>query len=208
MPDDINSKHGPSENFGYGIDKLTQGEARHLRHAASVDEIRDRLVKARHEGIERLDRQGIGSPLSSEKGASAKRTEVSSAPEQNCRETPGSYILAKYEQADHIESRLEHLIDLRQTHLRQRQLSRPGFLPLPATRKAWQAEQTRQLTRLNTLRARLKTVQEIKSGTRIEAFASGKARKENPQLARDWDAMRQAERQSQGRAKKQDRKRC
>ena len=208
----IENKHGPSmnqfwqENFGYGIDKLTQSEAGHLRRATSVDEIRDRLVKARHEGIERLDRQGIGSPLSSEKGESAQRTEVSSALEQNYWETLSSYILAKYEQADRIEDRLENLIKRRQAHLQQRQLSQPGFLSLPATRRAWQAEQARQQAGLNTLRARLKIVQNITSGIRIEAFANSKVRKENPQLASDWDAMRQAERHAQARAKQQNRK--
>ena len=208
----IENKHGPSmnqfwqENFGYGIDQLTQSEAGHLRRAASVDEIRDRLVKARHEGIERLDRQGVGTSLRSERGESAQRTEVSSALEQNYRETLDSYTLAKYEQADRIEDRLEHLIDRRQTHLQQRQLSQPGFLSLPATRKAWQAEQARQQAGLNRLRARLETVQKIKSGIRIEAFAVSKMRKENPQLARDWDAMRQAKRQEQARVKQQNRK--
>ena len=208
----IENKHGPSmnqfwqENFGYGIDKLTQSEAGHLRRAASVDEIRDRLVKARHEGIERLDRQGVGTSLRSERGESAQRTEVSSALEQDYQETLSSYILAKYEQADRIEDRLEHLIDRQQAHLQQKQLSQPGFLSLPATRKAWQAEQARQLTRLNTLRGRLKTVQKIKSGIRIEAFATNKMRKENLQLAKDWDAMRQAKRQAQARVKQQNRK--
>ena len=186
----IENKHGPSmnqfwqENFGYGIDKLTQSEAGHLRRAASVDEIRDRLAKARHEGSERLGRQGVGTSLRSERGESAQRTEVSSALEQNYRETLASYILAKYEQADRIEDRLEHLIDRQQSRLQQRRIAQPGFLSLPATRKAWQAEQAR----LNRLLARLKTVQKIKSGIRVEAFANSKMRKENPQLARDWDA--------------------
>ena len=207
MLDDINNKHGPlmkqywRENSGYGIDQLTQGEAGHLRRAASVDKIRDRLAKARHEGIKRLDRQGVGTSLRSERGESAQRTEVSEALEQNYQEILGSYILAKYEQAAHIESRLEHLIERRQTHVQQRQLSPPGFLSLPAKRKAWQAQQARRQAGLNRLRARLKTVQKIKSGIRIEAFASSETRKENPQLARDWDAMRQAKRHSQGRAK-------
>ena len=196
----IENKHGPSmnqfwqENFGYGIDKLTQSEAGHLRRAASVDEIRDRLVKARYEGSERLGRQGIGSPLSSERGESAQRTEVSSALEQDYRETLASYILAKYEQADRIEDRLEHLIDRQQSRLQQRRIAQPGFLSLPATRKAWQAQQDRQQAGLNRLLARLKTVQKIKSGIRIEACAANKMRKENPQLARDWDAMRQVKR--------------
>ena len=57
----IDEKHGRSmnlywqETFGYGIDKLTQGEAGHLRSAASVDAIRKRITTARREGIERLD---------------------------------------------------------------------------------------------------------------------------------------------------------
>ena len=128
------------ENFGYGIDKLTQSEAGHLRRAASVDEIRDRLVKARHEGIERLDRQGVGTSLRSKRCESAKRTEVSSALEQNYQEILGSYILAKYEQADRIEDRLEHLIDRQQSRLQQRRIAQPGFLSLPATRKATESQ--------------------------------------------------------------------
>ena len=57
----IDEKHGRSmnqywqETFGYGIDELTQGEAGHLRSAASVDAIRKRITTARREGIERLD---------------------------------------------------------------------------------------------------------------------------------------------------------
>ena len=181
----IENKHGSSmnqfwqENFGYGIDKLTQSEAGHLRRAASVDEIRDRLLKARHEGIQRLGKEGIGTSLRSERGESAQRTEVSSALEQNYQETLGSYILAKYEQADRIKDRLEHLIDRQQSRLQQRRIAQPGFLSLPATRKAWQAEQAR----LNRLLARLQTVRRIKTETTshkssIETLAVKKMRKE------------------------------
>ena len=46
------------ETLGYGIDKLTQGEAGHLRAAASVDAIRDRIIAARYEGVQRLDAAG------------------------------------------------------------------------------------------------------------------------------------------------------
>ena len=206
MLDNINNKHGPlmnqfwQETFGYDIDKLTQSEAGHLGRAASVDAIRDRITKARREGISYLGGSRIETPRS--KG----ENQITIALEQDYRETLGSYIKAKYEQADRIEDRLKHLIERRQTHLQQRQLSQPGFLSLPATRKAWQAEQARQQAGLNTLRARLKTVQNITSGIRIEAFATSKMRRENPQLASDWDAIRQAERQAQARAKQQNRK--
>ena len=203
MLDNINNKHGPlmnqfwQETFGYGIDKLTQSEAGHLRRAASVDAIRDRITKARREGISYLGGSGTETPRSE----GEHQTTITTTLEQDYRETLGSYIKAKYEQADRIEDHLEHLIERRQTHLQQRQLSQPGFLSLPATRKAWQAEQARQQAGLNRLRGRFKIVQNIKSGMRIEAFATNKMRKENPQLAKDWDAMRQAKRQEQARAK-------
>lgn len=35
------------QEFGYGIDQLTQGEAGHLKAAQSVDAIRDRITAAR-----------------------------------------------------------------------------------------------------------------------------------------------------------------
>lgn len=50
---DIERKHGHAmndywkEEFGYGIEQLTQGEAGHLRKAPSVDAIRDRITAAR-----------------------------------------------------------------------------------------------------------------------------------------------------------------
>lgn len=49
----IEHKHGAAmnqfwqEEFGYGIDQLTQGEAGHLKAAASVDAIRARVIAAR-----------------------------------------------------------------------------------------------------------------------------------------------------------------
>ncbi|MFN3710636.1 MAG: phosphoribosyltransferase [Alishewanella aestuarii] len=51
---DIERKHGQAmneywkEEFGYGIEQLTQGEAGHLRKAPSVDAIRDRITAARN----------------------------------------------------------------------------------------------------------------------------------------------------------------
>ncbi len=53
----IEKKHGSSmnelwqETFGYGIDKLTQGEAGYLKSAKTVDSIRERIAKARHARI-------------------------------------------------------------------------------------------------------------------------------------------------------------
>ena len=53
MIQNIESKHGHAmnqffeETFGYGIDKLTQGEAGHVRAATSVDNLRSRIFEAR-----------------------------------------------------------------------------------------------------------------------------------------------------------------
>ena len=58
MIQNIESKHGLAmnqffeETFGYGIDKLTQGEAGHVRAAASVDNLRSRILEARRKAGE------------------------------------------------------------------------------------------------------------------------------------------------------------
>ena len=68
MIDGITRKHGYAmdnywkEEFGYGIDQLTQGEAGHLRSAENVDRIRDRINDARLQGIARPTEQTL--PLS------------------------------------------------------------------------------------------------------------------------------------------------
>jgi hypothetical protein len=52
----LQDKHGDElelwckEQFGFGIDSLTQGEAGHLAKAPSLDAIRDRIAEARFEG--------------------------------------------------------------------------------------------------------------------------------------------------------------
>lgn len=61
MMDAIQHKHGDrmddywKEEFGYGIDKLTQGEAGHLRKAPDVEHIRDRIAAARDQAQSRMD---------------------------------------------------------------------------------------------------------------------------------------------------------
>lgn len=53
MRDSLRQKHGQAledflqQQFGFGIDRLTQGEAGHLRRAPSLDVIRDRLAEGR-----------------------------------------------------------------------------------------------------------------------------------------------------------------
>lgn len=229
----IENKHGPSinhfwqETFGYGTDKLTQGEAGHLKSAKTVDAIRERITAARHEGIERLGANRVeASPRSKGAGRSGVTGEslVSSAEgleveqqamiegasvEQGYQETLAMYVQAKHDQVESIEDRLENLINRQQARLQQTQSNRPGFLSMPGTRKAWQASQAQQQGRLQTLHARLETVREIKEGMglhspRVEELATRKMRAENPELAADWDSMKQAERQHQALMKKQE----
>lgn len=229
----IENKHGPSinhfwqETFGYGTDKLTQGEAGHLKSAKTVDAIRERITAARHEGIERLGANRVeASPRSKGAGRSGVTGEslVSSAEgleveqqamiegasvEQGYQETLAMYVQAKHDQVESIEDRLENLINRQQARLQQTQSNRPGFLSMPGTRKAWLASQAQQQGRLQTLHARLETVREIKEGMglhspRVEELATRKMRAENPELAADWDSMKQAERQHQALMKKQE----
>lgn len=106
------------------------------------------------------------------------------------------YIQAKHSQVEHIEDRLENLIDRQQACLQQTQAVVPGKLSLPATRKAWQNLQTQQQSRLQTLHSRLEAVREIKDGMglhapKLEELAIRKLRAENHELAEAWDSANQ-----------------
>ena len=119
------------------------------------------------------------------------------------------YVQAKLDQVVHIEDRLENLIDRQQARLQQLQASAPGRLSLPGTRRAWQNRQSQQQTRLQTLHNRLEAVREIKEGMglhsqKIEELATLKMRAENPELASDWDAMREAACRHQLQLRKQE----
>jgi len=63
---DIERKHGHAmnnywkEEFGYGIEQLTQGEAGHLRKAPTVDAIRDRITAARNAAGWAMDESRAG----------------------------------------------------------------------------------------------------------------------------------------------------
>lgn len=46
-----------NEEFGYGIAELTQAEAGHLRASKTFDEIRDRILKARYEGVSKINEE-------------------------------------------------------------------------------------------------------------------------------------------------------
>lgn len=122
--------------------------------------------------------------------------------EQAYQDTLVPYVLAKHAQAESLEDRLEHLIDQQSARLTQTRLAEPGVFTRPATKHAWQVEQAQQQARLQTLRVRLEAVREITEGMglyapRIEELATRKLRAGWPELAADWDAMREALRQRQ-----------
>ncbi|EPI0765655.1 MULTISPECIES: phosphoribosyltransferase [Vibrio] len=232
----IESKHGPAMNqfwkdtFGYELDKLTQGEAGHLKSAKTVEQIRDRIAKARNGVIERMGQSGAETPqrrTSAERSVLAGSSLLSEAEqleseqssmldsasvEQSYQEMLATYAQAKHDQVERIEDRLENLISQQQARLQQSQLNKPGFLSMPGTKKTWQVSQSQQQSRLQTLQVRLEAVREIKDGMgvhspRIDELATRKMRAANPELAADWDAMRQAQRHHQALVKKQEQER-
>lgn len=69
MREDIFARHGKdavqefvNEEFGYGIECLTQGEAGHIRKALSLDALRDRFTQARDALGQRVDAPGTTPP--------------------------------------------------------------------------------------------------------------------------------------------------
>ena len=216
----ITAKHGEAmndfwkETYGYGIDHLTQGEAGHLKAAQSVDALRNRLAEARHAGFERIDEVGAqATARAATQGSVSGEDEPTVAPaqalgreqqaliegasvEQAYQEALAGAVQAKHTQVERIEDKLESLIDQQQARLQRTQAQAPGLLSLPSTKRAWQGQQALQQARLNALHSRLEVVREIKdgmgvTGPRIDELATRKMRAENPELASDWDTMRE-----------------
>jgi len=109
---------------------------------------------------------------------------------------------AKHNQVENVEARLEGMIERQQARLQQTQANKPGLTSMPGKKRAWREQQAKQQDRLQTLHNRLESVRETKEGMgvhapRIEKLATRKLRAENPELASDWDAMREAARRHQ-----------
>ncbi len=215
MVNNIARKHGDQmddffkETFGYGIDKLTQGEAGHLKAAPSVDAIRDRITKARHEGVQRLyagptGKQQQDSGFTKQSQAETAETEQTALLEaatvqQTYAASLENYVQKKQLQVDNIENRLELLIDKQKAKLQTLASNSPGVFTLPKARQAWRTQQVNLRSRLQTLNTRLSNVREIKEGMglhspKIVELATRRLRIENPELASSWDSMREAER--------------
>ncbi len=156
---------------------------------------------------------GDGLLAAAEATEAEQQAALEAAPlDQTYQEALALYVQGKHDQVEHIEDRLENLIDRQQARLQQTQANAPGRLALPGARRAWQNQQVQQQARLQTLHVRLEAVREIKEGMglhspKIEELATRKMRAENPELAADWDAMREAARRHQALMRREEQKR-
>lgn len=230
----IEQKHGAAmndfwkETFGYGIDQLTQGEAGHLKAAASVDAMRTRIAEARDAGGKRLDAgRASAAPAGEQTGLVGSENLLEDAQElqrqqqglseaeqvsQLYRSTLQVYLETKHGQVERIEDRLESFIEQQQSRIQQSQASQPGFFTRPSLKAAWQNRQAAQQSRLLSLHSRLESVREIKEGMaahgpRLEELATRKLRAAEPQLASDFDAAQEAQRKAQAMQRKEDQER-
>lgn len=151
----------------------------------------------------RADAAGDGLLAAAEATEAEQQAALEAAPlDQTYQEALALYVQAKHDQVERIEDRLENLIDRQQARLQQTQANQPGLLTRPGAKRAWQNQQMQQQARLQSLHVRLEAVREIKEGMglhspKVEELATRKMRAENPELASDWDAMREAARRHQ-----------
>lgn len=122
--------------------------------------------------------------------------------EKSWQESLASYVQLKHDQVARLEDRLEKLLSNKQRDLKRSSEHKPGFFSLPKTKHAWQASQVQQRARIQSLANRLGVVREIRTGMgvfapRIEEMATRKMRAAHPEMASDWDAMREAFRAKQ-----------
>lgn len=118
-------------------------------------------------------------------------------------------VEAKHDQAERIEDKIENLIELQASRLQLVQSRQPNIFALPGARAKWQQQMQQQKNTMQHLQGRLESVREIKEGmgihgSRIEELATRKLRAQEPELASDWSAMREAQRQFQVLQRKQE----
>ncbi len=214
----IERKHGPSvdqfwkETFGYGIDRLTQGEAGHLKSAKTFESIRDRVTTARNEGLRRRDEEATQKTQTESQTLNDAKDLVFQAhkaeiEQQNVidtarltetyEQTKDIYIQAKYDQVTRIEYRLEHMIKGQESKVQQSLLSKPSIFSMPATKKSWDTLKNSHKSRLEQLKLRLHHVRDVKEemtlhGPKLEQMAIRKMRAENEEIASSWDAQQKS----------------
>ena len=161
----------------------------------------------------RTDAAGDGLLAAAEATEAEQQAALEAAPlDQTYQEALSLYVQAKHDQVERIEDRLENLIDRQQARLQQTQANQPGLLSRPGAKRAWQNQQMQQQARLQSLHVRLEAVREIKEGMglhspKVEELATRKMRAEKPELAADWDAMREAARRHQALQRREEQER-
>ena len=120
-------------------------------------------------------------------------------------------VEAKHDQVERIQDRLENLIELQVSRLQETQTRQPSFFALPSAKTKWQSQIQQQQNTMQRLHGRLEAVREIKDGMgihspRIEELATRKLRAQEPELAKDWDSMREAQRLHEALLRKQEKK--
>lgn len=113
----------------------------------------------------------------------------------------------KHEQVEHIEERLDDLIELQISRLQQAKSQEPGILAMPGSRLKWQQKMQRLDNTMQRLNNRLELVREIKEGMgmhgqRIEELAFNKLRHKEPELVGQWEDMQEAQRRRQALSRK------
>lgn len=120
-------------------------------------------------------------------------------------------VQAKHDQVDRIEDRLENLIDQQSAKMQAARTQEPGILSRPGVRAKWQQQVQKQLRVMQLLQNRLESVREIRDGMgihspKIEELATRKLRAQEPELAAEFDDMREAQRLHQVLQRKQEQK--
>jgi hypothetical protein len=197
-----------AEGVGHGLQANDRG--RKVPRESSGTTV---LAPSPDQGVREVGLEGTSELLAIQGSEREQQAAIEGASvEQAYQETLANYVLAKHEQAERVEARIEGLIERQEAKLQQTVTTKPGMLALPATRRAWQQKEAQQQARLHSLHQRLDTVREIKEGMgvfapRIEEMATRRMRTEHPELASDWDAMREAGRKHEyvrKQAKKQE----
>lgn len=107
-------------------------------------------------------------------------------------------LLQKSEQVERIEGQLESMISRQMAKIQSMQNGKPNFFSLPRTKSLWASQIQQAQARLLILEDRLEDIQEIKNGmamsgsSKLQELAIQKVRKENKELAADFDNIQVA----------------
>jgi|GEM_PF-1131684 len=165
--------------------------------------------------IESLQYQANDSLQQAQTLASEQRALLESAPvEQTWTATLKQYVETKHEQIGRIETRMEQAVERQEAKLKQVESSPPKLKwyasqkTKAAAAKVWDNSKNKALSRLHCLQKRQSIVHKIKESTdsrypTVEELATRKMRRDNPELAGSWDAMREAVRLKEQQARQE-----